>query len=117
MNIKEFSKLTGLSAYTLRYYEKIGLMLDVKRDINDYRDYSESDVEWVSFINKLRATGMSIVDMQTMAVLRKEGEVNIPQRIEILQRHRKHVEAELKSTQETLEKIYYKLDCYGKMLK
>ena len=117
MNIKQFSMLTGLSVHTLRYYEKIGLIPDIKRDINDYRDYSEQDLEWMNFLNKLKATGMSIADMQTFAALRKEGEHNIPQRIEILKKHRKHIESELKNIKETLEKIDFKLDCYKKMLK
>ena len=117
MNIKQFSKLTGLSVHTLRYYEKIGLMPDIKRDINDYRDYSKEDIEWVNFINKVKTTGMSIVDMQAFAELKKEGECNIPQRIEILERHKKHIENVLKNTRETLEKIDFKLDCYKKNVK
>ncbi len=43
MNIKKFSKLTEISAHTLRYYEKIGLILNVARDSNGHRDYNEDD--------------------------------------------------------------------------
>jgi DNA-binding transcriptional MerR regulator len=40
MDIKTISKITGLSAHTLRYYEKIGLLLNIERDSKGYRDYS-----------------------------------------------------------------------------
>ena len=49
MTIGEFSVITGISAYTLRYYEKKGL-LRVSRDSVGRRDYSVDDIEWVKFI-------------------------------------------------------------------
>lgn len=57
MTIGEFSVITGISAYTLRYYEKKGL-LRVNRDSGGRRDYSEDDIEWVKFIRRLKDTGM-----------------------------------------------------------
>ena len=61
MIIGEFSRLTGISAYTLRYYEKKGL-LHVERDGAGRRDYREADVEWVKFIKRLKDTGMLLRD-------------------------------------------------------
>jgi DNA-binding transcriptional MerR regulator len=117
MNIKQFSLLSGLSVHTLRYYEKIGLLPEIKRNLNDYRDYSENDIGWVTFLNKLKATGMPIVDMQIFVILKKEGEHNIPQRIEILKKHRQHIENELINIKDTLDKVDYKISCYKNMLK
>ena len=57
MNIKNFSKITGLSSHTLRYYEKIDLISDVKRDVSGHRDYSSDDIAWVEFLKKLKVTG------------------------------------------------------------
>ncbi len=52
--------MTGLSVHTLRYYEKVGLLNEVKRDINGYRQYAESDISWINFVIRLRITGMSV---------------------------------------------------------
>lgn len=51
MNMKEFSHLAGLSAYTLRYYEKIGLLKDVRRNSSGHRDFSTKDLEWIALSN------------------------------------------------------------------
>ena len=55
MNISEIAESTGLSAHTLRYYEKIGLILSVAKDSSGHRDYSASDLEWIEFLKKLKA--------------------------------------------------------------
>lgn len=63
MNMKEFSLLAGLSAYTLRYYEKIGLLKDVRRNSSGHRDYLTKDLEWIGFIKRLKETGMALNGM------------------------------------------------------
>ena len=117
MNIKQFSKITGLSAHTLRYYEKVGLLLDVRRDSQGYRNYSEQDVRWIEFLNRLKATGMSLADMKTSALLRKKGDSTIGERIKLLEQHQAKVETELESVTEHLEKIKAKIAFYKKMQK
>ena len=73
MIIGEFSRLTGISAYTLRYYEKKGL-LHVERDGAGRRDYREADVEWVKFIKRLKDTGMLLRDIRHYSDLRYQGD-------------------------------------------
>lgn len=72
MIIGEFSRLTGISEYTLRYYEKKGL-LHVERDGAGRRDYREADVEWVKFIKRLKDTGMLLRDIRHYSDLRYQG--------------------------------------------
>ena len=60
MNMSEFSGVVGLSSYTLRYYEKIGLLRHVKRSRSGHRVYSDRDVDWVNFIKRLKDTGMPL---------------------------------------------------------
>ena len=72
MKIGAFAELTGISAYTLRYYEKKGL-LAVQRDQNGCRNYMEADKEWVQFLCKLKATGMLLRDIKNYARLRYAG--------------------------------------------
>lgn len=52
MNIGQFAALTGLSAHTLRYYEKIGLLQSVVRNASGHRDYAEKEAQWIEFINQ-----------------------------------------------------------------
>jgi DNA-binding transcriptional MerR regulator len=50
MNIQAFSKITNVSAYTLRYYEKLGLLKEVNRNSSGHRSYNQKDVQWLTFI-------------------------------------------------------------------
>ena len=74
LSIAEASEATGLSAHTLRYYERAGLLEPVDRNEGGHRRYRESDVEWVRFLTKLRATGMPIRDVRRYAELMKAGD-------------------------------------------
>lgn len=103
MNIKQFSQKTGLSSHTLRYYEKIGLITDVKRDAKGRRNYSENEAEWVSYINNLKILGMPIADMLLLIKLRKQGTSTYPERIKILEQHYEKTKAALEKLQHNLE--------------
>lgn len=94
MFIGEFSDRTGLSADTLRYYEKEGLIKPV-RDSGGRRDYSESDIKWVEFIIRLKETGMPIREIKRYAKLRAEGEKTLGERLEMLTKHRKRLNEQI----------------------
>lgn len=113
--IKQISKMTELSVHTLRYYEKIGLLNEVKRDINGYRQYSESDISWINFLIRLRVTGMSITDMKRFSDLRSQGESTISARRELLEMHQNKVLKEIKKLKDNLEEIDGKIDYYKGM--
>ncbi|MCV6620983.1 MAG: Cu(I)-responsive transcriptional regulator [Cellvibrionaceae bacterium] len=66
MNISEAAKRSGLSSKTIRYYESIGLVKVAKRSDNGYRDYSESDVEALRFLQRARATGFGIEECRQL---------------------------------------------------
>ena len=109
MNIQRFSKLTDMSAHTLRYYEKIGLILHVARDAKGHRDYSENDFAWVEFLKRLKATGMPLNIMKTFAELRYRGDATVADRLKILEVHHRHIsqniEALLRHKHSIAEKI------------
>lgn len=112
MNIKQFSATTGLSAYTLRYYEKIGLLLGIKRNASGHRFYSESDVAWVEFLKKLKETGMSLSEIKSFAKLRNKGDLDFKGRLKILEKHQKKLQSDFAVLQDFLEKIRYKIKYY-----
>jgi DNA-binding transcriptional MerR regulator len=115
-SIQEVTKATGLSAHTLRYYERIGLIHPIEREENTRRRYTADDVGWIDFLLKLRATGMSIKDMQKYAELQRQGDETLPERVEMLKSLRDNVEARVDELNEHLKLIYYKIDIYQKIV-
>lgn len=113
MIIGEFSNRTGISPYTLRYYEKKGL-LSVKRDAGGRRDYREEDVEWVKFIKRLKDTGMLLRDIKHYSDLRYQGDGTMEERMELLIRHRESVLKEQKRWAEYLNNLDEKIEIYQK---
>lgn len=116
LTIQEVSQATGLSAHTLRYYERIGLIHPIQREENSHRHYTSDDVGWIEFLLKLRATGMSIKDMRRYAELQRQGDVTLPERVEMLRSLRDNVEARLEELNEHLKLIYYKIEIYQKIV-
>ena|SRR5689334_5186527 len=116
LTIQEVTRATGLSAHTLRYYERIGLIHPIGREQNTRRCYTADDVGWIDFLLKLRATGMSIRDMQKYAELQRQGDETLPERLEMLRSLRDKVEAHLDELNEHLKLIYYKIDIYQKIV-
>lgn len=98
--ISEIARITGRSADTLRYYERIGLIDPVRRAANGYRLYNEADLAWLEFLDRLSDTGMPIAGMQRFADLRRQGDSTVTARRELLETH----EAELKLRLQQLER-------------
>ena len=95
LTIQEVAKATGLTAHTLRYYERIGLIHPINREENTRRCYTADDVGWIDFLLKLRAIGMSIKDMQQYAELQRQGDATLPERVEMLKALRDKVESHI----------------------
>lgn len=89
--ISEVAALLGLSVHALRYYERIGLLEPVVR-IAGRRRYAESDLAWIRFIQRLRATGMPMRQIDEYAQLRRQGEASVDARMRMLQRHLQQLE-------------------------
>jgi DNA-binding transcriptional MerR regulator len=116
LTIQQVSEATGLSAHTLRYYERIGLIHPIEREKNTHRRYTLDDVGWVDFLNKLRATGMSIQQMTAYAALQRMGDMTLPQRVAMLKAHRDAVEEELAALRKHLDVIRWKVEIYEALL-
>jgi DNA-binding transcriptional MerR regulator len=117
LTIQEVSEATGLSAHTLRYYERIGLIHPIEREENTRRLYTEEDLGWIDFLLKLRATGMSIRDMQKYAELQRQGDVTLPDRVEMLKSLQSKVEARMNELNEHLNLICYKIEIYQQIVR
>jgi len=112
MKIGELAKRTGLSAHTIRYYERIGLLPFADRDAGGWRDYDDSILVWIDFLDRLKTAGMPIREMLRYAKLRAEGDRTAPERRALLERHRERVRAHLADLQACLLVLDTKIDTY-----
>ncbi len=112
--IAEAADLLGLTAHTLRYYERDGLMLGpVERASSGHRRYSDDDLAWVTLITRLRATGLPIREVRRYAELVRAGDGNEEERLALLESHRTAVLARLAEVTEHLAAIDTKIGIYG----
>ena len=85
-SIQEISKKTGLSAHTLRYYEKEGLISGVERSPGGIRQYDEEDLEAIWLICCLKNTGMSLREIAHFLSLTRQGDQTLRERVEFLRK-------------------------------
>ena len=111
MTIGEIAKATNISEYTLRFYEKKGL-IRVKRDNIGRLCFEESDIAWIKFIQRLKDTGMLLKNIEKYAQLRYEGNATMPERLSMLQEHRKYVLEQQRKWADYLENLDNKIAFY-----
>ncbi|MFC6879558.1 MULTISPECIES: MerR family transcriptional regulator [Actinomadura] len=113
LSIAEAARRTGVSAHTLRYYERVGLVVTtVGRTAGGRRRYHRLDLEWIKVCTKLRATGMPIRTIRRYADLVSAGRGNEQERLDLLESHRAEVRARLAEVRRNLELIDHKIDVY-----
>jgi DNA-binding transcriptional MerR regulator len=112
LTVAEAARAAGVSAHTLRYYERAGLLPPVERNGSGHRRFTAEDVEWVIMCTRLRATGMPIRRIRDYATLVHEGEGNEDARLALLEGHRTQVLERLAEVERHLELIDYKIALY-----
>lgn len=116
MTIAEVSAKYGLSADTLRYYERIGLLPEVKRNKSGIRDYTEEDYRWVEFIKCMRSAGFPIEVLIEYMALAQKGDSAIAARKELLIEQRDRLTQKIDEMQETLKRLNYKIERYEQII-
>jgi DNA-binding transcriptional MerR regulator len=105
----------GMTAHTLRYYERVGLIQPVGRARNGHRRYSEADEAWLNFLHCMRATNMSIREMQRYAELREKGDATSLQRRKLLEDHQSAIAAKIVALQQAHALLSHKITNYKKI--
>lgn len=126
--IREAAEKSGISAYTLRYYEKIGVLPPPKRKNGGSRYYTENDIKYMIFLKSLKETGMSLEEINEFV---KDGCIlekintdvestqltpSINKRIEILTKHFEKMEMKKRELEEVMAATKKKLDIYYSIL-
>lgn len=118
MTISEVSKKYDISADTLRYYERIGLIPAVHRNASGNRDFTEEDIGWVEFIKCMRSAGLSIEALIEYVALFQKGNSTITARKQILIEQREMLAERIAEMQQTLLRLDSKIEGYEeRMLK
>jgi DNA-binding transcriptional MerR regulator len=112
LSIQQTAERTGVSAHTLRYYERIGLISPVSRAASGHRRYESHDLDWIDFLKCLRSAGMPIRDMQRYAELLREGDSTLAERIALLEEHRTRIEHKMDTLARSLDAITWKIEHY-----
>ena len=116
-SIQDVSKKTGLTAHTLRYYEKEGLISGVERSQGGFRQYTDEDLERLGLICCLKNTGMSIQEIARFVQLTHEGDHTLEERVELLRAHRERVLERMAEMQKHLDKVTWKLNFFTEKLR
>ncbi len=113
--MKEVAQITGLSEHTLRFYEKQQLILNIKRDSNNYRLYSDFDIQWIQFLTKVKSTNMPLKDIQKYAELMAKGNSTLAEREEMLLKHKQRIAEQISTLSDILIQIDNKLLRYQRI--
>lgn len=116
MTIREVSEKFELSADTIRYYERIGLIPRVPRKSNGIRDFDQTSCEWLSFIKCMRSAGVQIEALIRFVTLKQEGGREEDCR-EILLEQRERIERQIEESQKTLERLNYKISHFDEIIR
>ncbi|TCC65612.1 MerR family transcriptional regulator [Kribbella pittospori] len=110
--IAEAAEVTALTAHTLRYYERIGLVR-VGRDEAGHRSYDRRALARIVLITRLRVSGMPVATISHYVDLVEQGEHTEPQRLALMQDHRAKIQQQLSDLQLALAVTDYKISVYG----
>ena len=112
MNVSAFAKRVGISPHTVRYYDSIGLLHGVQRLPNGHRSFGARDVEWIRFVQRLKDTGMPLVQIRRYADLRAQGETTLAARQDLLEAHASWLADRLATQEHHLLKLNEKIAWY-----
>ncbi len=112
LGIAEVAELLDISAHTLRYYERCGL-IEVARDGLEHRRYDDAAVRRIVFLTRMRLSGMPMRDLQRYVELVDGGEDTVPERLDMLVEHRDTVRRRIRELQLSLVATEYKIATYG----
>jgi DNA-binding transcriptional MerR regulator len=114
--IKEISEKTGLSEYTLRYYEKINLLEITRNSISNKREYTEKNLEQIEYIKALKLLGFKLQEIEKYYSLKLDDRSTILKRKEILNFQRERISEQIKILFKANKLIEEKINCIDRIL-
>ena len=115
--VGEMAKLLGITASTLRYYDKEGLLPFVERSSGGIRMFQESDFEWLQVIGCMKKAGMSIKDIRQYIEMALQGDDTIGLRLAMFRHQQEVLKQQMEELQRTMQMVDYKCWYYETALK
>ncbi|TJZ65177.1 MerR family transcriptional regulator [Chitiniphilus eburneus] len=109
ISMTEACRRTGISSYTLRYYESAGLLKNIGRTQGGRRVYREQDLQWLEMLKVLRGTGMSIRKLRQLAAMVERGDASLEARIEFFTAWQAEIERQVALRQQALATLEKKI--------
>jgi len=114
-SIQIMASRRGMTAHTLRYYERVGLIQPVRRGQSGHRRYSDQDVEWLKFLKSMRTTHMSIREMRRYAALREGGNNRVEEQRKVLENHRMSLQTRIAGLQNAHTLLTHRIERFAKI--
>ena len=115
--ISQAAQYVGLTAHTLRYYDKEGLLPFVQKTKSGIRVFTQQDLEWLVLIECLKGTGMSIHEIKKYIDLYSAGDSTLNERLEMFYNQKKKLKKKIVTLKEYMDKINYKIAFYEEAVK
>ena len=112
MNISEAAKLMDVTAVTLRYYERVGLIPPVARKNGGVRDFQQEDLNWIEFIRCMRNAGLSVESLIEYTTLYQQGDSTLDERKRLLQEERNQLVKKYQEIGTTIKRLDSKIEDY-----
>ncbi len=113
MKIAQAAKACGLSAHTIRFYEKSGMLPEIERSADGHRRFTPQTIEWLTLLYWLRETGMSLDQMCRFTALAKAGDSSVSERRKILSDHADTLKAKRATLEKCESVLAIKIASYG----
>ncbi len=114
--IKEVAEMTELTAYTIRYYDNVGLIPGLDRTDGNVRMFSEYAVSWLQLVHCLRMTGLPVEQVKHYIDLCLKGDSTIPERAQLIFQQEKVLRQQVRELQKQMEVLKYKKAYYKNLL-
>ncbi|WP_417267264.1 MerR family transcriptional regulator [Celeribacter baekdonensis] len=115
MRISEAAEMAGLTADTIRFYERVGLLDRIPRGSDGHRDFGAQELRWLRLFERLRSTGMPLTEMKQYAALARQGEGTYSAREAILARHRSRLDEQQAKIETCRHLIEEKISTYRRL--
>lgn len=116
MQIAEVCRKYNITADTIRYYEKIGLLPKIPRTKNGIRDFDEESCKWIELIKCMRNAGMEIETLLEYVNLFKKGKSTVQERRNLLEEQREKLIEKQNNINATIKRLDYKLELYDDII-
>ena len=117
MTIKEVAEKYDISADTLRYYERVGMIPKVTRRPNGIRDYQESDLGWVELVICMRKAGLPVEALIEYVKLYQQGDETFEARLQLLSEEREKLEKQKEQIELAVNRLNHKISKYQEAVK